>query len=121
MVDITITMIALLVGVLAVCGGLQAAIPYMMSSRELFAVTVPPIAHTEPEVRRMKRTYALAVSGLTLASIAAVVACGLGHGGCRAAPDRGLICPHAAFSCEGEGAQAEARLAGRFQRACVGD
>lgn len=33
MVDITITMIALLVGVLAVCGGLQAAIPYMMSSR----------------------------------------------------------------------------------------
>ena len=80
MVDITITMIALLVGVLAVCGGLQAAIPYMMSSRELFAVTVPLIAHTEPEVRRMKRTYALAVVLLTLVGIAAVVACGIAAG-----------------------------------------
>ena len=48
MADVTIAMIALLVGILVVSGGLQAAIPYMMSSRELFAVTVPPIAHTEP-------------------------------------------------------------------------
>ena len=80
MVDVTIAMIALLVGVLAACGGLQAAIPYMMSSRELFAVTVPPVAHAEPEVRRMKRTYALAVGGLTLAGIAAVVLCGLAAG-----------------------------------------
>ena len=77
MADVTIAMIALLVGTLVVSGGLQAAIPYMMSSRELFAVTVPPIAHTEPEVRRMKRTYALAVVLLTLVGIAAVVACGI--------------------------------------------
>ena len=77
MADVTIAMIALLVGILVVSGGLQAAIPYMMSSRELFAVTVPPIAHIEPEVRRMKRTYALAVVLLTLVGIAAVVACGI--------------------------------------------
>ena len=77
MTDVTIAMIALLVGTLVVSGGLQAAIPYMMSSRELFAVTVPPIAHTEPEVRRMKRFYAPAVVLLTLVGIAAVVACGI--------------------------------------------
>ena len=77
MADFTFAMIALLVGTLVVSGGLQAAIPYMMSSRELFAVTVPPIAHTEPEVRRMKRFYALAVVLLTLVGIAAVVACGI--------------------------------------------
>ena len=77
MADVTIAMIALLVGTLVVSGGLQVAIPYMMPSRELFAVTVPPIAHTEPEVRRMKRVYALAVALLTLVGIAAVVACGI--------------------------------------------
>lgn len=49
-------------------GALMAATPWLMPPTECFAVTVPPSAQREPQVRGFKRTFAGVVMGTTLAS-----------------------------------------------------
>ena len=52
-------------------GALLAATPWLMPRQECFAVTVPPCAHTDPRIARMKRVYTLAVALMTLVGAAA--------------------------------------------------
>ncbi|MBS5451798.1 MAG: DUF1648 domain-containing protein [Coriobacteriia bacterium] len=52
-------------------GALLAATPWLMPRQECFAVTVPPCAHTDPRIARMKCVYTLAVVLTTLVGAAA--------------------------------------------------
>lgn len=72
MVSTYVTVAVLLVVVAT--GALLAATPWLMRSRECFAVTVPAEAQTDPLVRRLKQRYAGAVG---LATGAVAVAAGI--------------------------------------------
>lgn len=70
MVSTYVTAAVLLVVVAT--GGILAATPWLMRSRECFAVTVPAEAQSNPLVRRLKRRYASAV-GLATGVVAAAM------------------------------------------------
>ncbi len=52
---------------LPITGALMAATPYLMPKRECFAVTIPDAASNDPEIRRLKRSFAIIVAVVTLA------------------------------------------------------
>ena len=77
---ITTSTASLLLGMLGlmlpVTGILMALTPYLMPKRECFAVTVPDGAVNDPYLRKLKRTYLVAMLVLTaLATAATVAAC----------------------------------------------
>ena len=61
---------------LLVCGAVFAAMPFLTRGREVFAVTVPASAQSDPAIRELKRTYALLVGAATVVCVAVVVAVG---------------------------------------------
>lgn len=60
-----ILMFVLLVGCVALCGGLIAATPWLMPANQAFAVTVPSSAHDDPSIRQWRRSYLWASVALT--------------------------------------------------------
>lgn len=60
-----------------IAGALMAATPYLMPKRECFAVTIPDAASNDPEVRRLKRSFAIIVAVATLLLTALCGACAL--------------------------------------------
>lgn len=64
--DVGAAIIALSLVLLAAVGVLLAATPWLMPSRECFAVTVPAEAEKDPVIRRIKRRYTVAVAGATV-------------------------------------------------------
>lgn len=69
--------LAMLVLVVPVTGGIAAATPYLMPKRECFAVTVPESAQTDPQIRKLKASYArtiiLMTAVLTVVAVAAAL------------------------------------------------
>lgn len=65
---------------LAVMGAFLAIMPWLMRSRECFAVTVPSEAQDDPDIRAIKRRYGLVMGGSTAgALVAAIVTVASGH------------------------------------------
>lgn len=58
-----------------ITGALMAATPYLMPKRECFAVTVPDAASSDPDIKRLKRSYSTIVAVGTLALTALCGAC----------------------------------------------
>lgn len=58
-----------------ITGALMAATPYLMPKRECFAVTIPDAASSDPEIRRLKRSFTIIVTVVTLTLTALCSAC----------------------------------------------
>lgn len=58
--------IALTSILMALCGALMAATPWLMPATECFSVTVPPSAQRDRRIQSYKRTFSLAVGAVTL-------------------------------------------------------
>ena len=65
----------MLVGLLVVIGALLAVTPWIMPRQECFAVTVPPVAHSDPRIVSAKRAYTAIVAGLTLVGALSTAFC----------------------------------------------
>ena len=56
-----------------IMGIFAAATPYLMPKRECFAVTIPDVASSDPDIKHLKRSYFIAVF---VATIAFTILCG---------------------------------------------
>ena len=61
-----IPLLGLLTLVVPLMGVLMALTPYLMPKRECFAVTVPESAQADPQIRKLKATYARTIALMTV-------------------------------------------------------
>lgn len=73
-------MIAVMMLLVLVCGGLLAITPLLMPATECFAVSVPPSAQTDPRVRAFRRTYLVATLAVTCVGAIGIGAYAAIHG-----------------------------------------